>query len=59
MMSSSKFFTLGIFSVKSLEICLCAFITSLCDEKELCGAVFGRNAGAEMRDEFQAKIMKT
>jgi len=52
MMSSSKFFTLGIFLVKSLEICLC-------DEKELCGAVFGRNAGAEMRDEFQAKIMKT
>jgi hypothetical protein len=31
----------------------------LCDDKELGGALFGMNAGVEMRDELYTKIMKT
>jgi len=31
----------------------------LCDDKELCGALIGRNAGVEMRDELYKEIMKT
>lgn len=38
-MGSNKFSTFSIFFVESLKICPRVFIISLCDVKDLCGAI--------------------
>lgn len=46
------------FIVETLEIDLGVLIFLLCDGKKFSGTLFSWNACAEMRDDFEAKIMK-
>jgi hypothetical protein len=48
----------GHFLIEPSKIGHNTFIFSLCDNKELYGVFFGRNACAEVRDKFGAKILK-